>query len=77
MPTAGGRARPVRASGPAGRALHLHEPGAPLGCGDGACDPLEDRRSCPGDCAACEPVCGDFHCDAPETAATCANDCSP
>jgi hypothetical protein len=55
-------------------------PQAPA-CGDGACDPLEDCRSCPADCAAgtasCPIICGDLHCDTPtETAATCPGDCS-
>lgn len=49
------------------------------GCGDAVCSPLEDCRSCPGDCmvggAGCPIDCGDTHCDPPETSATCPGDC--
>ncbi|MFN0248329.1 MAG: hypothetical protein ACKV2T_15670 [Kofleriaceae bacterium] len=40
-------------------------------CGDGTCDPREDCRLCPMDCA-CGPVCGDHFCDPGET---CTGDC--
>lgn len=42
-------------------------------CGDGACSPLEDGRSCPNDCTAIAPMCGDHHCDPGES---CPGDCS-
>jgi hypothetical protein len=45
-------------------------------CGDGTCQPVETRRSCPTDCGVPPPVCGDFLCEAPETMASCAGDCS-
>jgi hypothetical protein len=45
-------------------------------CGDGACDPIENQRSCPGDCGAPAPLCGDTICDVTETATSCPGDCS-
>ena len=55
------------------------DPTAPA-CGDGVCDPGEDCRACPDDCAtgtaACPIGCGDFQCDAGESAATCPGDCA-
>jgi len=45
-------------------------------CG-AACSPVEDRRSCPGDCGLSN-VCGDFRCDfIDEDVATCPGDCTP
>jgi cysteine-rich repeat protein len=41
-------------------------------CGNGTCEPRENCRICPGDCA-CTPVCGDNVCDPGET--NCAGDC--
>ncbi|HEV7554163.1 MAG TPA: kelch repeat-containing protein, partial [Kofleriaceae bacterium] len=43
-------------------------------CGDGVCDPIEDCRICPADCA-CTPVCGDFICDPGEDHLSCPGDC--
>lgn len=51
------------------------DPSAPH-CGDHTCDPVEDCRSCPGDCA-CTAVCGDLFCDSGETQASCPGDCTP
>lgn len=39
-------------------------------CGDGACGPLEDPTSCPGDCS-----CGDGICSSGEDTASCPADC--
>ncbi|WP_165373024.1 trypsin-like peptidase domain-containing protein [Sorangium cellulosum] len=39
-------------------------------CGDGACGPLEDPASCPGDCS-----CGDGICSSGEDTASCPADC--
>ena len=43
-------------------------------CGNGACEPFESCRTCPGDCGSCH-VCGDWLCDASETCASCPGDC--
>jgi len=49
-------------------------------CGNSNCDPLENCRSCPADCAvgtsACPITCGDTHCDSGEDATSCPGDCS-
>jgi hypothetical protein len=43
-------------------------------CGDGACEPIEEDRMCPMDCAP-SSVCGDAFCSGDESAATCPADC--
>ncbi len=45
-------------------------------CGDGVCQPVEDKRLCPADCGAASPICGDFLCESPETMQSCPGDCS-
>lgn len=44
-------------------------------CGDGICQPGEDKFNCIADCVA-NPTCGDGKCEAPESAQSCSTDCA-